>query len=47
MLNIDEDGARGTAREDVCAHKERAALIKITPSHTKDDNVTSPLGTSH
>lgn len=35
MLNIDEHGARGTASDDVRGHKERAALIKITPSHSK------------
>lgn len=46
MLNIDEHRARGTASDDVRGHKERAALIKITPSHSKDDNIASPLGTS-
>lgn len=44
MLSIDEHRARGAAREDSSGHKEIAALMKVTPTHSKDDNITSPLG---
>lgn len=43
MLNIDEDGAQGTAGETSVA-VEIVALIRIIPRQSKDDSLTSPLG---
>ena len=37
MLNMDEDGARGTAGEDFCGHNRRAALRKITSSYSESE----------